>query len=317
MATQNGKYETATGDLLAAGVGVDFTNDGSFNASTETVRTDVPIPAKVRGDRKYAKMHNWNGSAWIEKTQPTLIPIEVGAIAGLQLQFNTVAKVDILKGQSVDSTDDLRMFSNATITVDIGVSGANGLDTGSEASDTWYAVHLIADKFGTSPVAGLFSLSATAPTLPTGYNIFRRVGWVRNNASSDFLDITARNNSKTRQFFYDRNKNDSRVLQNGSASTFTIVGLGSYVPPTSTHVHLLVGFETGSGGAAANNLSLRPADFAIANPLWHVAPGIVSANKMFILFSMPCDSSQDIEYKVSNSTHNTTTIHVVGYDDEL
>ena len=66
----NGVHETATGDLLRAGF-CDFLNDGSFDAATETYRTDVPEPAKVRYHTGLATMHRWNGSAWVEITQPT------------------------------------------------------------------------------------------------------------------------------------------------------------------------------------------------------------------------------------------------------
>ena len=69
MPLHRGVIETSTGDLLRAGY-CDFVNDGSFNSGTETQRTDAPHPAKARGDERYANMHRWNGSAWIEVTQP-------------------------------------------------------------------------------------------------------------------------------------------------------------------------------------------------------------------------------------------------------
>lgn len=64
--TMNGVIETTTGDLLRAGVNVDFVNDGSFDAGTETIRTDVPMPPKRKGQRGVANKHRWNGSAWAE-----------------------------------------------------------------------------------------------------------------------------------------------------------------------------------------------------------------------------------------------------------
>ena len=67
--TCNGVIETATGDLLRAGF-CDFENDGQFSAGTETYRTDVPHPAKVKGDASETNMHRWTGSAWTEVAQP-------------------------------------------------------------------------------------------------------------------------------------------------------------------------------------------------------------------------------------------------------
>lgn len=65
----HGVIETATGDLLRSGY-CDFTNDGAFNGGTETERTDVPHPAKTRGDADETNMDRWNGSAWVEVAQP-------------------------------------------------------------------------------------------------------------------------------------------------------------------------------------------------------------------------------------------------------
>lgn len=66
----NGVIENATGDLLRAG-DCDFNNDGSFDPATETIRTDVPVPARARGDDvPDNKMHRHTGSEWIEVDQP-------------------------------------------------------------------------------------------------------------------------------------------------------------------------------------------------------------------------------------------------------
>lgn len=59
--TQNGVIETATGDLLRAGF-CDFSSDGAFDPSRESVRADVPFPATARGGVAW---HRWNGNAWI------------------------------------------------------------------------------------------------------------------------------------------------------------------------------------------------------------------------------------------------------------
>ena len=68
---QNGVIETATGDLLRAGF-CDFESDGSFDAGTETMRTDCPCPANIRGDPEETQMHQWTGSAWQLVAQPLL-----------------------------------------------------------------------------------------------------------------------------------------------------------------------------------------------------------------------------------------------------
>jgi len=89
---------------------------------------------------------------------------------------------DISAGSCMDSTDTESIESEATVSVDITVSGAGGLDTGVEASNTWYYLHVIYNPT-TDVVAGLISASSGAPTLPSGFDVFRRVGVVRNDAS--------------------------------------------------------------------------------------------------------------------------------------
>lgn len=74
MANQRGVIETASGDLLRSGIGVDFTNDGQFDPATETERTDVPIPATCRLPGASGNHHRWNGSAWVEVAQPPRDP---------------------------------------------------------------------------------------------------------------------------------------------------------------------------------------------------------------------------------------------------
>jgi hypothetical protein len=75
------------------------------------------------------------------------------------------------------------LVSAFDISVDMTVAGTGGLDSGTELASNWYYVWLISDG---SNIAGLFSLSATSPTLPANYIYSALVSVVRNNSSSDF-----------------------------------------------------------------------------------------------------------------------------------
>jgi hypothetical protein len=58
-------------------------------------------------------------------------------------------------------------------------SGVGGLDTGTiAATNTWYHVFVIKNPT-TAVVDVLFSLSPSAPTLPSGFTLFRRIGSIR------------------------------------------------------------------------------------------------------------------------------------------
>lgn len=65
--------------------------------------------------------------------------------------------------------------SNVAVSIDISTSGAGGLDTGTVAASTIYFKWLIYNPT-TSTVAGLYSLSSTAPVMPAGYTCKALVG---------------------------------------------------------------------------------------------------------------------------------------------
>jgi hypothetical protein len=68
--------------------------------------------------------------------------------------------------------------TSVAVTVNFGVNGANGLDTGSIASNTFYYMYFIFNST-TVTTAGLASTSSSSPTLPSGYTYFARMGTMR------------------------------------------------------------------------------------------------------------------------------------------
>lgn len=91
-------------------------------------------------------------------------------------------QVKVLAGASLIASNGNSEISVETdLTLDITTAGANGLDTGSPAGETWYAIYLIKNPF-TGNVAGLFSTNFTTPTLPAGYTLYRRIGAVYREA---------------------------------------------------------------------------------------------------------------------------------------
>lgn len=70
------------------------------------------------------------------------------------------------------------------------VGSANGaLDTGTITASTWYHVFLI-KRTDTGVVDVLISLSATSPTLPTNYTLFRRIGAMKTDGSSKWTKFS-------------------------------------------------------------------------------------------------------------------------------
>jgi hypothetical protein len=99
--------------------------------------------------------------------------------------------IDFAVGKCRDSTDVTDMALAGAITKRLDASwvvGTNqgGLDTGSKAANTFYYLWII-KRTDTGVVDALFSLSATAPTMPTNYDHKQRVGFARTNGSSNIL----------------------------------------------------------------------------------------------------------------------------------
>lgn len=76
------------------------------------------------------------------------------AIRGVHLRTHpdaasATSKVQLLSAAEIVMSDGTRMAVTTPLTADITASGANGLDTGTEQSSTWYEVHAIAKDDGT------------------------------------------------------------------------------------------------------------------------------------------------------------------------
>jgi hypothetical protein len=118
-------------------------------------------------------------------------------------------------------------------------AGANGLDTGTVAASSWYYVFIIYNPT-TQTIAGLFSLSATAPTLPNGYTHFTRVGTVRTQDASPYYLLQTLQYGRRVQYVVASGTNLTAlpVITTGSfgsptTPTWVAYPLASYVPGTA------------------------------------------------------------------------------------
>jgi hypothetical protein len=110
-------------------------------------------------------------------------------LAGLGLSNNAMSpntKIDVAAGVCADSTN-VQMLSVPAATIDCGTVGANGLDVGSFANNTWYHAFAIAKPDGTGAL--LASLSTT-PTLPSGYTLKRRIGSFKTDGSAHIVPFS-------------------------------------------------------------------------------------------------------------------------------
>jgi hypothetical protein len=131
-----------------------------------------------------------NGSAFTTVGR-TVATVTRGQLAGLTMSTaGGSGTMSIAAGQAADSTNTVLMFLGTAINKTTAAwtvgSGNGGLDTSSIAASTWYHFHEIM-RPDTGVVDVLFSLSATAPTLPANYTYFRRIGSGLTNGSSQWV----------------------------------------------------------------------------------------------------------------------------------
>lgn len=240
-------------------------------------------------------------------------------VCGAGITFVNVDEVTVgsasFESHVRDSTDEHDIRWTAALSANITVVGApGGLDVGAEAADTWYAVHVIGDSTCVLAAAALLSLSATAPTLPTGYDKFRRVGWVRNNGSSAFLRFTQTCDGPVRHYEYDEARTALQVLAGGNAIVFTTVSMVSLIPPDSRDALLAVGVDPQT---VNDGLRLRPTGSTVleANAVERLTPGVTQQVDA-LPTRVTVGASQDIDYAVT-SVATMADIYVVGFVDHI
>lgn len=119
-----------------------------------------------------------------------LAPILKGHLYGLTISAaGSTATFGVAAGEATDSTGVSLMalasaYTKTTSAWAVG-SGNGAMDTSSIAVSTSYHVHLI-QRPDTGVVDVLFSLSATAPTMPANYTLFRRVGSMLTDGSAQW-----------------------------------------------------------------------------------------------------------------------------------
>lgn len=266
-------------------------------------------------------------------------------INGLNLVHVDDENITVKSGSCRDSTNKDDIILSADANCDILTNGIGGLDTGSVAASTFYAVHIVASSLSANPVTDIqqqrlytgsgaftiqstpssdvsnnpqpgimFSLSATAPTLPLNYDMFRRIGYVLTDGSSDILAFWQTGGGADRTMWYDALITE---LSGGTSATFAAIDLATSVPVaalggTSTDVIFNIAL-TPTG--ADDTMALRPtgsasvAGFVI---MGGDAAGVVHTDQI----TCPCAISASVA-KVDYLVTGAVTISTAGYVDKL
>lgn len=168
----------------------DFLNDVQENICK--VIDDASIPL-VKGDGGQLKAAI---AVMISNALSSLAGLPAGHFAGFTIANNASAPnttIDVAAGSARSSANTVDIKLAGTLRGILQASGVwaagdnqNKLDAGARTANTWYHVYAIRKTSdGTADI--LFSLSATAPTLPTGYAGFVLVESVLTDASGNII----------------------------------------------------------------------------------------------------------------------------------
>lgn len=118
--------------------------------------------------------------------------------AGLTLSKASTTQVTIAAGRVADATGNTILTVTPSCTASVDVSGVNGIDVGSKAANTWYAVFVIGN-WSDGTTSCLFTATTAAavptPTLPepggwTGFLYYAYVGRFKTDGSSNINAVT-------------------------------------------------------------------------------------------------------------------------------
>jgi hypothetical protein len=140
------------------------------------------------------------GTDAVRAVTPAGLYYPTGHLSGATIINNAGSaanKIDVAAGTARDSTDTANIALAAAITAkDITAAWAVGstaglLDTGSVANTTYY-VYLI-KRPDTGVVDVIASTSSSAPTLPTNYTLYRRIGYFIRASAANGIPLNLNN----------------------------------------------------------------------------------------------------------------------------
>lgn len=156
----------------------------------------------------------------------------VGASKNLVVKNNAptpASKIDVTADEIIlkNASRSPLLATSVSLTADITVNGANGLDTGAAASNTWYYLWAISDGAST---ALLLSTSSTAPTMPGAYTYKALISAVYRTTS--FRNFIQNGNHIQAAEVW-------QTLSNGSSTVLASVSAANFVPPNHKQITIM------------------------------------------------------------------------------
>lgn len=249
-------------------------------------------------------------------------------INGLKLAFLTGTTMTVTAGRCGNSTNvnDISVglplnvaatqtgtepvaAGSGTVTINTAVNGAGGLDIGSMANSTFYAVYAIGDSFGIEPGSACISANLVSPLLPAGYDMSFRIGFIKSSGAAAILAFRQDGCGLDRWMWYDAAI--ATGVTAGSSATYAAVDCSASLPvATPTMVNFLCVFSpTGTN----DKLVLVPGT-STATAGYATLSGTGAAVTGNLICPTDSPTTDAVDYKVTGAS---TAISVAAYLDQL
>jgi hypothetical protein len=272
------------------------------------------------------------GGAVPQSQNDAIIRLPYLYINGLQISVASTTSLGVAPGAARDSNNVMDLdvglanlqgiiipsplFQNYQpgLIINCAVNGANGLDSGSLAASTQYAIYLIGDSRGYNNVAAIASLTSNAtPILPSGYDSYRLIGFIETDGSSHFVYATHKPQNIAGLLTYLLGS-PSSVLSGGNATSFTAIDLSTPIP-TTTLPNIIVGLlVTFTPAAVGDVVQFRPTgSSATANvPTIVGAVANVAQTQYLVMIAGVGSSKPEIDYLVTSAS-DSVNVSVVSW----
>lgn len=302
-------------------------------------------------------MSTTGGTTGVVKPLTPMTPITILStqyVTGLNLAYASTTTFTVSIGACKDQSGlndivmgtDIYSYANQSteyvtplpvaVTVSTATSGAGGLDTGTLAASTLYSVYAIGDSRGfnnasvvfsaTAPVAGVNTGGATptsitlptGPRLPAGYDMFRYIGSIATDGSSNIRPFTQTGSGLNRTMRYQVPTAPGSAATSGSATYASIGVLGTLTPAKQVDVILGVSMDSHTAG---NILYLAPyGNVALASSGFQakLSSSVTTAPQHDVLVSPQASNSgtYQVMYATTEAS-DAVTFLVIGYVDTL
>lgn len=263
---------------------------------------------QIQNDAIYALPHLYIQGLSISPASTTLLSVAPGAARDSNNIIDMVVGLQNLFG--IDNPALQFQNYQPGLLINSAVNGINGLDTGTIAASTQYAVYLIGDSRNYNNTAAILSLTSNvSPIMPSGYDSLRLIGFIQTDGSSHFVYATHKpqNIGGLLQYF---NSPAISVLSGGNATSFTAIDLTTNSAiPTTTLPNVIVTLLVVYTPAAANDyVQFRPTgSTATANlpTIVGVTAGIAQTQYIQVIAGVG-SSKPEIDYLVSSGSDSVS-----------